>query len=73
MIYTEIITNRSRSGQPIEKVGVPFEDEVFNNEAGRVVKLYGKVITYYFRTLKAVWWYVGYPNEQHIEDITIKN
>ena len=71
MIYTEITTKRTRSGRPIEKVRVPFEDEIFNNEGGRVVQMYGKVISYYFRTLKAVWWYVGYPNEQHIEDIAI--
>ena len=71
MIYTEITTKRTRSGQHIEKVRIPFEDEIFNNEGGRVVQMYGKVISYYFRTLKAVWWYVGYPNEQHIEDIAI--
>lgn len=72
MVYTEIVTLKSRKGKVLESVRDAFKDEEVASGATVVRNMSGLVIIYNFSTMTAEFWRPGSMNNRRKANIINK-
>ena len=72
MVYTEIVTLKSRQGKTLESVRDAFDDDVVAAEKMVVRNMNGRTIIYDFSTMTAQHWRPGNPGNRRKTDIVIR-
>lgn len=73
MIYTEVVTLKSRHGKTIESVRDAFSDEDVAAKKTVVRNMSGRVIIYDFSNWTAQHWRPGNPGNRRVTDIVKLN
>lgn len=72
MVYTEIVTLKSRQGKTLESVCDAFDDDVVAAKKTVVRNMKGRTIIYDFSTMTAQHWRPGNPGNRRKTDIVIR-
>lgn len=72
MVYTEIVTLKSRQGKTLESIGDAFDDDVVAAKKTVVRNMKGRTIIYDFSTMTAQHWRPGNPGNRRKTDIILR-
>jgi len=72
MVYTEIVTLKSRQGKTLESISDAFDDDVVAAKKTVVRNINGRTIIYDFSTMTAQHWRPGNPGNRRKTEIILK-
>jgi len=72
MVYTEIVTLKSRQGKPLESISDAFDDDVVAAKKTVVRSMNGRTIIYDFSTMTAQHWRPGNSGNRRKTEIILK-